>query len=385
MRVRWPRLFALALLTACEFDETITVRSDPIPAVHAVLNPAVNDYVVMVEEVLSGTITIDENRIFDPSDPIRSGGGVPVHDALVVIRNAAGDSAVGRESTSGTSFTGVYYFGNGAGNGEFWLPLVPGERYTLTIATPSGRRVTGATTIPAYNESPVIAPPVFFNRDHDTLRLIWPEVPYAKRYMVRIESPRGPFFFFVDGYRVDVPGGLRNFRRIELPAVFTPGFPQRVLVAAVDTNFYDYYRSANDPFAGRGLINHLEGGVGFFGSMTPLTTTEVRVTADVDEPWEGEFRITGIPGIQNAPPVLWLYQDGEADGTIQLSGNYQRGDAPDPGYLIGTLRSGGQLSLALLGSQSFSDTLATLRGTYEADSLVAIFSATGEQAVYRRR
>ena len=46
-----------------------------------------------------------------------------------------------------------------------------------------------------------------------------------------------------------------------------PGFRQDVLVAAVDSNFYDYYRTNNDPFTGAGIISRLTGGLGLFGSL----------------------------------------------------------------------------------------------------------------------
>jgi hypothetical protein len=38
-----------------------------------------------------------------------------------------------------------------------------------------------------------------------------------------------------------------------------------------DTNYYDFVRSRSDPFTGRGFLNHLEGGIGVFGSVEAHT------------------------------------------------------------------------------------------------------------------
>ncbi len=70
-----------------------------------------------------------------------------------------------------------------------------------------------------------------------------------------------------------------------------PGFHQDILVAAVDSNFYDYYRTNNDPFTGAGIISRINGGLGLFGSLVTLTNGTLTVIADQTEPIEGRFRI----------------------------------------------------------------------------------------------
>ena len=91
-----------------------------------------------------------------------------------------------------------------------------------------------------------------FNRDHDMLIVSVDAVAERASYAVRVESPFGPFFLFTDSTRVRFTGDLRNLFAGDLQRVFIPGFRQDIIVAAVDSNFYDYYRTNNDPFTGAG-------------------------------------------------------------------------------------------------------------------------------------
>lgn len=370
---------AIAVLlstVACEFDATAVDRSTPIAVVHAVLNPGANDYVVLVEEVLSGRVTVDEDVPFDVNDPIRTGVGVPISGAVVTISDAHGGAAVGVEGGGGT---GVYHFSNGGAHSAA-LALVPGERYHLRVVTPRGDVVTGHTRIPAFDESPVIGSVSPFNRETDTLRLQWPAVPTARRILVRIESPFGPFSLFETASPFLVPGELRNFWRIEVPPVFIPGFAQQLLVSAVDSNYFDYYRSGNDPFTGSGLINRLSGGIGVFGSLVPISALGIDVTATVDKPFEGRF--VKYEGGSTAPPEMTLYQVGGADGVTQLSGRYVPTPGGDPLPLIGLLE-GNRVALALLRTNTLADTVLTLRGTFADREYDLRNMATLERLIYR--
>ena len=362
---------------ACEFDATDVDRSTPLPVVHAVLNPGANDYVVLVEELLSGRVTLDEDVPFDVNDPIRTGMGVPVSGAIVRISDDDGNQATGVE---GANLTGVYHFSNG-GTHSAALALVPGQRYHLHITTPRGDVVTGVTTIPTHTESPVLEGISPFNRETDTVRLQWPAVPTAKRIMVRVESPFGPFALFVQDSPMALPGNLRSFFRIELPPVFVPGFTQQVLVSAVDSNVYDYYRSGNDPFTGRGIINRLSGGIGLFGALVPLSAVAVDVTATIDKPFEGEFRL--VEQSATAPPRIILYEVARTGPVIQLSGRYVRDAGLDQLPIIGTL-NGSRITLALLRTTTLADTALTLRGTFAGDSLDVIATPQLERLVYRK-
>ncbi|HUF29828.1 MAG TPA: DUF4249 family protein, partial [Gemmatimonadaceae bacterium] len=261
---RFP--FPLSLLTvltlpvivaSCEFDEkTIGVGRREV-IVHAVLDPQPATQIILVEELLSGRVRIQEQKP-DPLDPIVSGGGVPISGALVVVTSASGESAIAVEdiTTRGDGKgAGVYRFRNAPKTAAQtdWLLVAPGESYSLQVETPDGVIVTGHTTVP--NTPPnfldISARP--FNRDRDSLFLSWGEVPLAHRYAVRMDSPRGPLTVFVDSLEYLVAGTLRNIFTEGLPATFVPGFRQTVTVGAVDENYYDYFRSQNNPLTGSGL------------------------------------------------------------------------------------------------------------------------------------
>jgi hypothetical protein len=63
-------------------------------------------------------------------------------------------------------------------------------------------------------------------------------------------------------------------------------------VAVTDTNYFDFVRSFSDPLTGRGFINHLDGGVGVFGSV--LTSNhDIGVIDEQRDPREGQYNISG--------------------------------------------------------------------------------------------
>lgn len=373
----------LCVLGACEFGEHPVAPTGARPVVHAVLNPFVATYTVLVEELLTGRVDVDSDLPFVEVDPIRSGSGVPINDARVMIYDEFGDSARGTEDVLATGGTGVYRFTNAfnPSNGSS-LPLSPGVRYTLRITTPDGVIVTGSTLIP---EGVDTAGFVFmgFNKDTDTLRLSWPAVPGAKSYLLRVNTPRGPYHIFTDSLDIRLPGSLRDFFNDGLPSVFVAGFSQTLQLSAIDTNFYDYYRSQNNPFTGTGLINHLQGGTGLFGSLVPLKALSLETVATQDLPVEGRFE--GNPSFaSSAPAVMTLYVDSRWGKLAQITGNYEREALPGRRGVIGFL-NGSSISLAFLREQLASDTSETFSGTlFGSDSIVGTSRATGERIVYRK-
>ena len=153
-------------------------------------------------------------------------------------------------------------------------------RYQLRVRTPDGAVVTGTTVIPDIAPVGAGARLDLFNRDRDSLRLTWRDVAGARAYLVRVESPFGAFLLFTDSTHITLKGDLRNYFASSLQRVFIPGFRQRVSVAAVDSNFFDYYRSRNDPFTGSGIINNLEGGIGLFGAAVNISARTLDVVQD---------------------------------------------------------------------------------------------------------
>ena len=378
----------IAVGSACQFDTITVPNGEERPVVHAVLNPWATEQVVLLERTLTGRVTVDEDQPYERNDPIITAGGIPIQNARVVLYTAAGDSAVATEDTrlrDDGRGAGVYRIGNSAiphedGSrtlpGE--LPIVPGGTYRLRITTPDGDIVTGETKLPETQSVPPGVATRFFNRDRDTLRLFWDPVPQSQRYLIRIESPWGPMFLFTDALEARLPGTLRNVFQENLPSVFLPGFRSTVSVAAVDANYFDYFRSANDPFTGTGLISRLDGAIGVFGSMAELYSYRIVVSADTDDPFEGWYEIRRTsPG--PAPLAMKLYIESKAGEFTFLTGESFGSDELPSASVIG-LRSGNNLSVAFLQfSTDVSDTLAVFTGTVVGDSLIGAirFGAAG--------
>ena len=384
--MRALRLGVLAALilpiVACEFDERAVAPTEGKLIVHAVLNPYASEYKVLVEELLTGRVDVDPDVPFRDFDPIATGSGIPVEGATVIIYNAFGDSAVGIEDELETRSTGVYRFLNSTSTTQSAMQLVPGNTYQLKITTPSGDLVTGRTTIPNAIPGPT-ALPLTFNRDMDTLRLSWEPALAARTYLLRVNSPRGPYHMITDSQSIRLPGSLRDFFTEGLPSVFVPGFRQTLQVSAIDTNFYDYYRSQNNPFTGSGLINHLVGGTGLFGSLVPLETRAIITVANQDAPIEGEYTAT-VAFASNAPNRLSLYIESKRGSLAQITGNYDRQGTVEGGGVLG-FQNGSNISLVFLREQLASDTLATYSGRlFGSDSIVGDFPPTGERIVYRK-
>ncbi len=369
-------LVAAAIVSACQFDATSVPAGRERPVVHAVLNPWATEEVVLLERTLTGRVTVTDDQPYNRNDPIVTAGGIPISNARVVLYAASGDSAVAVEDivTKGEG-AGVYRISNSAvpsdGNPRPLpkLRIVPGETYRLRITTPAGDTITGETTLPL---TPNVAPVEgarLFNRDRDTLHLFWDPVPRAHRYLIRVSSPWGPMFLFTDELEAQLPGSLRNVFQGNLPSVFLPGFRSRVSVAAIDASYFDYFRSANDPFTGTGLISRLKGAIGVFGSMTELYSYRMVVSAELDDPLEGTYELRRTePGV--APRALKLYIESKAGDYEFLTGEHGGSVAFEPASLVG-LRSRNQLSMAFLRFfTDVSDTLAVFRGEIVGDSLI---------------
>lgn len=386
------RLAVLALLAAggCKLDTVTTSLGERRIVVHAVLNPQTPDETFLIEELLTGRVEIPDTLHFDPSEPVLSGGGVPIEDAEVRIEdltaNTSGRAYEDRTFFPGGKGAGVYRLVNGpppmfpqpGDSADRHLPILRGHRYRLTIRTTDGRVATAETTIPTAIATVTYTSPAPFDRDTDTLRLSWTPAEQTARYLFRITTPLGPFIFFTDSTGVAVPGTLQNIFAEGIPHVFIPGFVQNVSIAAVDTNYYDYYRSASDPFTGTGRLSHVAGGSGVFGSYVQMVYRPLDVTATADEPIEGRW----INASDIAwPPSLRLWVDERIQGVTVLTGNY-----PDPtgaGHdgIVGHMESG-RISLAFLRAQVANDTAATIGGVVHGDSLILGPPAT--PVVYRK-
>lgn len=332
--VRHPRTLAasgiaalLLLLSSCELDPTSAAEQPVGLVVHAVLNPGSDYYTILVEQSLGGRVTLDTTQQLDPVEPILSSGGIPVSQATVrITRLGNNESATGKEDADYRSDHrghGVYRFRNVAKGGlavpdsvRNYLEILRGGGYALRVEW-RGIVVTGRTTIPTPTRGvPQVQGRPIFNRDHDSLIVNFPRADDAARTVLRVATPYGPFSLFSDSARIVVPGRLRNPFATGFPSAFVPGFQSSVVLAAVDTNYFDYYRTVNSPFTGTGLITHLQGGSGLFGSFLPLDERRLDITADYVDPLDGRYA-----GGASGRDTLELWVDDAVNGGRLVSGS----------------------------------------------------------------
>jgi hypothetical protein len=346
--------------------------------VHAVLNANVATQVILVERTLTGAIPVHDS-IFNISDPIVSDGGIPVTGARVEIMDSLGTAWPAVEDLAVST--------NGQGAGVYRLTIPSGVRlgmrYQLHIVTPQGQEVTAFTRVPFPEVASTGALTRTFNRDRDSVVVVWKRAAAARAYALRVESPFGPFFLFTDSLRFRMTGELRNLFASDLPRVFIPGFRQDVLIAAVDSNFFDYYRTNNDPFTGSGIISRLNGALGMFGSMVTLNSGTLTVVADQTEPIEGRFRVSSATGdAASFVSTVNLYIESpptKGETTTALSGRYtSSGPNGRTDGVIGRL-NGNNVSFAVLANQLAGDTVDVFTGTLDGTTLSGKYKKrTGE-------
>jgi hypothetical protein len=377
---------ALCLLgiAACTFDEKAIAVAPSQVVVHSVLDAGTNQQEVLVERTLSGSVSINNSVRYDVNDPINTGGGVPVSKALVTITGPDGIATGFEIQYAGKAST------YGAGRYVVSLRPRPGARYTLAVRAGDGSLVTGSTIVP--NITPVTLVPgtplVPFNRDRDTLALAWNTVPFARSYGFRTESPFGAFMLFTDTTRLKLSGDIRNVFASDFQRLFIPGFQQTYTVFAVDTNYFDYYRSRNDPFTGSGIINRLTGGIGLFGATATVATRTLDVTQQPIEPaLEGEYEIAQGPVSPTGRPyidVMRLYVETPGTAFASLSGWYARDRRTNVRDGIAGARDGTRIELELLINQDSRQRFARFIGTQSGDSLVGAYDFVVGKVVLKK-
>ncbi|MEP6619195.1 MAG: DUF4249 family protein [bacterium] len=370
-------------ITACTYDkQPVQVQPSEVE-VHAVLDPGVLPQAVLVERSLNGTQEVHTRR-FDSLDPINTGGGIPVSGANVSITGPDG-------TFQGTE---VHYGGKAAsyGAGRYVIPLPAaaaikqGAHYTLRVVTLDGKTVTGSTTVPraaAIEPSKVLAP---FDRNTDTLRLSWNTAHSMRTYGVSIDTPYGAFFLFTDTTSMVLPGSLRNLFASNLVRTFIPGFRQSVTIYAADTNYYDYYRTQNDPFTGSGVINRLTGGVGLFGALLVMDGQMLDVTQRITEPsFEGDYDVPQVPSAARTyVDVLHLYVETPGEPS-SLSGWYMRDRTSGVKAGLDGTRTDGHITITLMQAQHGNEALAVFTGQQVGDSLIGTYNNVIGRVVLLRR
>ena len=377
---RWPLLWLL-VLASCEIEKVGIPRTEARVAVHAILSASASSQVVLLERTRSGTVAISSPG-FEVIDPVLSDEGIPERDALVTLTTPSGQTLVARED--------VVVRGDGKGWGVYRFALAGsglerGGIYQLAVRTTRNEVLLAETRVPTGDAAMVAAASVF-DRVRDTLALEWPAVEGARAYFVRVETPFGPRSFFTDDTRVRLTGELRNIDVDALPRVFIPGFPQAVTVSAVDSNYFDWFRTHNNTISGEGLISRVRGGIGVFGSLVRLRFEDLHVVAPQPEPEAGMFQFVGTPAEVASTRYLGLelYVESRAARSDQghaVSGRYHK--RPILGQagcltcgLLGTARDG-RIELALLTDWYARDTTERFEGEIRGDPIVGRFQASG--------
>jgi hypothetical protein len=280
---------------------------------------------IVVERSITGTMVIpSQDSLRGPPRP-----PLPISGASVVVTRDDGDSVVLTEACDPNQLCnplGVYSFRR-ADAPDF---LAPGRVYQLRVVTPDGHVVTGRTRMP---EPPVLGgvPPdgATLNRDRDTLDVTWSGAAGSKGVFVQVRprdlERRLTFLLFTDSTHFRIAGRLPlPFGDDTIPpAVWIAGTRETFTVAAMDTNFFDFFRTLNDPFTGSGFINTVAGGLGVFGSMAPVNRTYA-VRGDVDHPFEGRYQLDFIPTASFGPraftAVLDLYVNRDLPEPVLING-----------------------------------------------------------------
>ena len=330
----------VAALAACDLGSSTIPLADPQIVVHAVLNPSLNQQFILLEESLTGKEQPDS--LFSGSEnPITTSGGIPISGATVQLEDETGIIYGATERTVLGQPTGVYIVP---------ITVQPGVRYRLTVLA-LGKTVTASTVVPRGTlAGPATVEP--FNRDHDATKVSMPEVEFARGYFLRVDAPVSAFSVVTTDREVSITGDTRNLFTENLLRVFFPGFEQTLTVAAVDTNLYDYYRSRSDPFSGIGLINHVQGGLGVFGSIAVIERRVLEVTQDFSgHPLEDTFTRRGAAP-DAVPRAIHFYLESAAqtlESQDRISGYYINGPLENParGPLLVTIVAGGSFDVQM--------------------------------------
>lgn len=375
-------MFVAAGVVACDIEKIAIPRTEQQLALHGVLSATAATQVVLLERTRNGSVTTFAPP-FDLESSIGGDPGIAEGGAFMTITTPDGRTLIAREDiVGGATGVGVY---------RFQLPgstLQRGASYHLAVRTIKGELLSAETSVPSGTAASVAQSSVF-DRAKDTMALAWTAVAGARSYFVRIETPFGPRSFFTDSTHIRLGGDLRNVDLDALPRVFIPGFPQAVTVSAVDSNYYDWFRTHNGELTGTGLINRVSGGLGVFGSLVRLRFQDIAVVTPQIEATAGTFNFVGSPLETGSTPYLrlQLYVESMAARSDQpdaLSGQYtKRSTFSNPGCpvcgLLGSVKNG-HVELAFLDAWSARDTVELFTGEIRGDTIVGKYSGFGAVA-----
>lgn len=294
---------AAALLLAlggCKFREVLAAPSGPPQlVVEGVLNAADSTQTVLVESSQAGDTTVGmSGAIVQLTDSTPRGCGTPVVQLV--------EAPLGPAPRPGAYSARL-------------CPLAPGDRVLLRVTTPDGHVVTGATDVPGLGAVSVRVGGVVATTAPDTMTMdrtrdsLLVTAALLRARALEVEAVRTTagevpaLNVATDTTTLLVPGNLVQ-PRDSTRSLFRAGAYYRLTIAAMDTNYFDFVRSATNPLTGSGFINHLSGALGVFGSYAPATYV-LKVVAPQLDPREGVYHLTGtVAGA--AVDVTWdVYGD----------------------------------------------------------------------------
>lgn len=251
---RMARLIAAAaiavVMEACTFPEVPIDPGPPQMVVHAVLDPSRDVQLVQVSF----------------TDGSYQNGGIPSTTATVTTP----DGVVMTASNGQVRLS------------DYGVTLAPGATYALRVTSLAGHLVTGTTTIPNAPAVSLTPPIESFTRSSDSLRVTAPLVDGAASFELNLNTvfnggqdgfSDNVYHTFGNG-TVTLAGTARS--PLEDEPMFVAGRRTVVVLCAVDSNYYEYYRVLSDPFAGA-APSRLSGGLGVFGSIVPIVVRRLDV------------------------------------------------------------------------------------------------------------
>jgi hypothetical protein len=253
------RVFAAAIaglaavcLAACVEDTPVTPTAHAL-VVHAVLDAGARDQWVIVQATdgsFTGQVAVAGAAVT-----------MTLPNGAIVVAAEEPDSNVAQGMRQQPVISPVYHFALD----RLGISLVPGGTYQLRVVVPDGRVVTGHTTIPNAIPISVGRDTTAFDWRRDTLTADLARVPGAARFETNIAFAGGSSLYsaFSDT-ALSLPGTLSVFSYV---ANSGAGAPARVVISAVDSAFYAYYRRSADPLTGIGTDGNLTGALGVFGSI----------------------------------------------------------------------------------------------------------------------
>jgi hypothetical protein len=287
-------LIGALLLAGCKLTEVTVAPGTQMVVVQSVLSRSTASQYVVLEYSLAGDSVPGPTGDSVPPDSPK----FPISGATVTIAHQNGPCA-GRvdtlaeqpPATPGASASGIY-------SGSV-CPSAPGDTLALQVTTPSGEVVTGARDVRlAGGASALPGDTLLLDRTRDTIKIgitaiAGRGIQVEARPTISYQGGRNPLYAITDTLGMALPGNLVNpFEGDSGRTIFRAGRYYTLAVALMDANYWDFTRSRTDPITGRGFINHLDGGIGVFGSVETTRYT-LRVTAPQADPREGVYRITG--------------------------------------------------------------------------------------------